>query len=308
MKRLTISISCLTVILALGCAERGPVKKVLVIGLDGVRPDVLAQVNTPNIDALIAAGAFADRVTTKAQTISGPGWSSMLTGVWPAKHRVVNNDFTPNDYANYPDFLTRLELVDREFSTFAVVDWPPLGGPDSGGPLIGDTVDAKLMFDGEEHGYYSADSASVAAAARYLANQDPDASFVYIGNPDVVAHEHGGLAAEYYNSIETADAHVGTLVEAVRSRATFDQEDWLILISTDHGHKDEGGHGGTSPEETTVFYLASGPSAARGATTFDPNLVDVAVTALAHLGVVADPSWRLDGKVSGLGRGGSRRE
>jgi hypothetical protein len=204
--------------------------------------------------------------------------------------------------------LTRLELVDREFSTFAVVDWPPLGGPDSGGPLIGDTVDAKLMFDGEEHGYHAADSASVAAAARYLANQDPDASFVYIGNPDVVAHEHGGLAAEYYSSIETADAHVGTLVEAVRSRATFDQEDWLILVSTDHGHKDEGGHGGTSPEETTVFYLASGPSASSGTASFDSNIVDVAVTALAHLGVVADPSWRLDGKVSGLGRGGTTRE
>jgi predicted AlkP superfamily pyrophosphatase or phosphodiesterase len=97
MKRQATSIFCVAFILALGCAERGPVKKVLVIGLDGVRPDVLAQVNTPNIDALITDGAFADRVTTKAQTISGAGWSSMLTGVWPAKHRVVNNDFTPND-------------------------------------------------------------------------------------------------------------------------------------------------------------------------------------------------------------------
>jgi predicted AlkP superfamily pyrophosphatase or phosphodiesterase len=301
MKRFTCSLSLLVLVWGMACAERAPTKKVLVIGLDGVRPDVLAEANTPNIDALVAVGAFSNRVTTKAQTISGPGWSSMLTGVWPEKHRVVNNDFSPNDYATYPDFLTRLEYVDRDLRTFAVVDWPPLGGPDSGGPLISDTVDLKIMFDGEEAGYHIADSLSVAAAVRYLTNQDPDAGFVYIGNPDVVAHEYGGRSAEYYRSIETADIQVGKLVDAIRSRPTFVDEDWLVLISTDHGHKDEGGHGGLTPEETTVFYLADGPSVVPGDPDFNPNIVDVAVTALAHLGVNVDPAWQLDGKVSGLG-------
>jgi predicted AlkP superfamily pyrophosphatase or phosphodiesterase len=300
MRRLTYSLTLLVLLSVWSCAERAPTKKVLVIGLDGVRPDIMAEVNTPNIDALIAVGAFSDRVTTKAQTISGPGWSSMLTGVWPQKHRVVNNDFTPNDYATYPDFLTRLEFFDRGFQTFAVVDWPPLGGPASGGPLISDTVDLKIMFDGEEAGYRVADSLAVAAAARYLTNQDPDAGFVYIGDPDVVAHEHGSRSIEYRASIETADAHVGALVAAIRHRPTFADEDWLVLISTDHGHKDEGGHGGVTPEETTVFYLADGPSVAPRGPDFDPNIVDVAVTALAHLGVEAQPGWRLDGKVSGL--------
>ena len=104
-------------------------KKVLVIGIDGVRPDVLAEVDTPNIDALIADGTFTDDVQSKAQTISGPGWSSMVIGAWPDKHLVTDNDFTGNNYAKYPDFLTRLEWVAPEISTFAVVDWPPLGPP-----------------------------------------------------------------------------------------------------------------------------------------------------------------------------------
>ncbi len=307
-KRLAYSLSFLVLLSGLSCAERAPSKKVLVIGLDGVRPDIMAEVNTPNIDALIAVGAFSDRITTKAQTISGPGWSSMLTGVWPEKHRVVNNDFTSNDYATYPDFLTRLEYIDREFKTFAVVDWPPLGGPSSGGPLISDTVDLKIMYDGEEGGYHIADSLSVAAAARHLMNQDPDAGFVYIGDPDVVAHEHGSRSTEYSASIQTADAHIGALVAAIRHRPTFADEDWLVLISTDHGHRDEGGHGGTTPEETTVFYLADGPSVAPADPDFDPNIVDVAVTALAHLGVTIDPGWQLDGKVSGLAKTGPRRE
>ncbi|CAM5353026.1 hypothetical protein SALBM311S_08742 [Streptomyces alboniger] len=38
---------------------------------------------------------------------SGPGWSSVLTGVWPDRHGVTGNDFTGADYLRYPDFLTR---------------------------------------------------------------------------------------------------------------------------------------------------------------------------------------------------------
>ena len=277
-------------------------KKVLVIGIDGVRPDVLAQLETPNIDALIADGCYTGAIKTGAQTISGPGWSSMLIGAWPEKHLVVNNDFTPNNYAEYPDFLTRLELANSELMTFAIVDWPPLGTTASGGPLLSDAVDSRVNVNGDELGYPQADSLSVGMAARVLESEDPDASFVYIGNPDVAAHDHGGQAVEYFEAIRTADGQVGELIAGIRNRATYAQEDWLILISTDHGHKDEGGHGGTSVEETTVFYLASGPSAIRGTCEAHANLVDVAVTALAHMGVEAETSWLLDGRVTGLRR------
>jgi hypothetical protein len=224
----------------------------------------------------------------------------MLIGVWPAKHRVHGNNFTGNDYATYPDFLTRLEQVDSTFRTFAVVDWPPLGSTSSGGPLIGDAVDLLILFDGEAAGYRVGDSLSVAAAAEYLSTGDPDAAFVYLGNPDVVGHATSSLTPEYRASIEAADAQVGELLAALRRRPTYENEDWLILVSTDHGRTDDGGHGGDSPQERTVFYLASGPSALSGVPERTPDVVDVAVTALAHLGVAIDSSWGLDGQVAGL--------
>ncbi|KPK63069.1 MAG: hypothetical protein AMS21_06940, partial [Gemmatimonas sp. SG8_38_2] len=171
------------------CGEPSKEKKVLVIGIDGVRPDVLAKANTPNIDALVADGTFAGRVESKVQTWSVPAWSSIATGVWPAKHLVTSNDFTGHDYAAYPDFLTRIELVNPELSTFVVLDWPPLGTGDSGGPLFSDMIDAKLTFDGGDGGYETA-----------------DAAFIYIGNPDVVAHDTG-VSAEYRAAIEAADGH-----------------------------------------------------------------------------------------------------
>ena len=286
-----------------GCDKGPATRKVLVIGLDGIRVDILAEAHTPNIDRLIANGFFSDRAQTKVRTVSGPGWSSMLIGARTDKHLVNSNDFTGNDYATYPDFLTRLEQVNPEFNTFAVVDWAPLGTTASGGPLISDAIDEKLFFDPEEEdGYSRADSLSVAAAVERLANQDIDAAFVYIGNTDEVGHATSSLSPEYRTAIEAADVLVGRLIAAVEERSTYADEDWLILICTDHGRTDDGGHGGESEKERTIFFLASGPSAIKGSPDIAPNIVDVAVTALTHLGLEIDPAWNLDGRAVGLQR------
>lgn len=55
-----------------------------------------------------------------------------------------------------PSFLTRIEQVDPDLQTFAVVDWLPLGGDDSGGPLISDAVDTLIAFDGYDGGFAAA--------------------------------------------------------------------------------------------------------------------------------------------------------
>jgi arylsulfatase A-like enzyme len=280
--------------------------KVLVIGIDGIRVDVLAEVPTPNLDALASEGTFSAEAQTGRPTVSGPGWSSMLIGVWPEKHGVHSNDFTGNRYDVHRDFLTRIEDVRPELETFAVVDWAPLGNTTDGGPVISDRIDTKYVLDGYVVGWETADSLSVEEALRALRTGDPDALFVYLGNPDETSHHTGStFGPEYRASIQTADRMVGRLVEAVRTRPTYAQEDWLILSSTDHGRNDTGGHGGDSIWESTIYFIASGPSALRGEPSEPPNIVDVAVTALAHLGIPLDPAWDLDGKVVGISAGGS---
>lgn len=274
--------------------------RVLFIGIDGVRVDVLREVPTPNLDALAAAGSFTDDARNVTPTISGPCWSSMLIGVGPEKHGVLNNDFSTNRYSRYPDFLTRIETVRPELKTFIAVDWLPLGAQDAGGPLITDAVDEKFIIDGYEHGWAEADSMSVDATVRALQEEDFDALFVYLGNPDVASHDIGGIGGPYRESIALADREVGRLVEAVRARPHFSREDWLILVATDHGRTDGGGHGGDSLEEVTVFYLASGPSTRVGTPTGPVSIMDLPVTAMAHLGIRADPAWGLEGRVVGI--------
>ncbi len=294
-------------LLALACAG-GPddalprTPKVLVIGIDGVRPDVLSEVPTPNLDQLIAEGTFSDRAQTGRPTVSGPGWSSLLIGVWPDKHGVIDNEFVGKRYDRYPDFLTRIEQVRSELNTFAAADWLPLIADTAGGPVIGSAPDVRFIVDGYTLGWAAADSAVVDVATRHLREDDPDAAFVYLGNPDEVSHATRSIGTEYRAAIALADAHVGELLAAVRARPSYDRENWLILVSTDHGRRADGGHGEDSVEESTIFYIASGPSALRGSPAEPPRIVDIAVTALAHLGVEIRPEWELDGRVVGLRR------
>lgn len=274
--------------------------KVLVIGIDGIRPDVLAEVATPHLDGLVAHGTFSAEARTGRPTVSGPGWSSFLTGVWPDKHGVTSNSFTGKRYDAYPDFLTRIERVRPSLVTFAAIDWLPLAADTMGGPVIGDAPDTKVVLNGYVLGWAEADSMVVEASVAALRDTGVDAAFVYLGNPDEVSHGTRSIGREYRDAIVLADRHVGRLLDAVRARPAHAAEDWLVIVSTDHGRRADGGHGGDSPEESTIFYIASGPSAARGAPPEPPAIVDVAVTALAHLGIGIDPAWQLDGRVVGI--------
>jgi predicted AlkP superfamily pyrophosphatase or phosphodiesterase len=274
--------------------------KVLLIGIDGVRPDVLADVDTPSIDRLIAEGAFTDAARTGFPTVSGPGWSSFLTGVWPEKHGVKDNEFQGKNYHDFPDLFTRIETVRPELETWVAADWLPLVAEDHNGPVISDAVDTKHVLDGYSLGWAEADERTVLLAEAALSEQDPDAMFVYLGNPDETSHHFNSIGKEYRDAIILADRHVGRLVAALNARPTVAAEDWLILVSTDHGRTDEGGHGGDSPEERTIFYLASGPSVVPGRPSGAVHIVDVAVTALVHLGIHIDPGWDLDGRVVGI--------
>ncbi|MFO7587329.1 MAG: alkaline phosphatase family protein [Gemmatimonadota bacterium] len=271
--------------------------RVLVVGIDGVRVDVLRRARTPVLDSLAAAGFFSDLAQTPVRTVSGPGWSSMLTGVRTEKHGVDSNDFSSNLYADWPDFLTRVERARPELGTFAVLDWPPLGEAVDGGPLVSDAVDVKVNVDGESLGYGPADSASVAAAVEHLRTADVHAAFVYLGDPDVVAHETDSHSLAYRASIERADTQLGLLLDALRARPGYVDEGWLVLVSTDHGRNDAGGHGGDSPSETTILFLAAGPAVAPGRPACPPEITDVAATALAHLGIETEG---LDGRPRGL--------
>jgi len=103
-------------------------KKVLFIGIDGCRPDALIQAETPIMDQLSNNGVFINDAlcsTNGQPTVSGPGWSTMITGVWYDKHGVSDNSFNGANYDEYPPFNDLLEESGQEYHTASFIMWAP---------------------------------------------------------------------------------------------------------------------------------------------------------------------------------------
>jgi len=272
--------------LLVGGAPQGPVlqastPKVLIVAVDGLRADAPADMETPYLDVLRAGGAYTAVARTSDDGSDEAGWPTLLTGVWAAKHGAAQ-DVSGYRAEAYPDVLTRIEAVRPDAGTLAAVDWRPLVDGAGGAPLLSARVDELLYFDADSAGYARADADLVVEASLRLWGSDVDAAFVYLGNPGAVASDFGADSEEYALAVQQVDADVGTLMAALRARASFASEDWLVLVATSFP---EGG----------ASLLVSGPSTLEGTFTTAPALVDVAATALAHLGLATDPAWNLDG-------------
>ncbi|MCA2220193.1 alkaline phosphatase family protein [Nonomuraea aurantiaca] len=254
-----------------------------------------------------ASGEVSSGRVIRSRTDSGPGWSSIATGVWPDRHGVVDNAFTHHQFAKYPDFLTRANAARPDLTTAAFFSWAALAEHGAFGPAIG----TRFVLDGYAITWPTADKQVAAAAENHLASTGADLTFVYLGETDEVAHDLGPHCPDYTAALHTQDAYLGRFLDAIRGRPTFAGERWTVLVTTDHGHVDEGGHGGTSIEERTVFVIAArlsadlggadlgsadvGSADLGGARLAGPRLVDVGPTALALLGIESDPACDLDG-------------
>ncbi|MGW3327541.1 alkaline phosphatase family protein [Streptomyces virginiae] len=262
--------------------------KVLVIGIDGAVLDRVKVAAAPNLNGLMAQGLTARSTLyagPMAATSSGPGWSTIATGVWPDKHGVKDNSFIGKNYAAHPDFLTRIENAKPALNTYAAADWEPITSTDQNGPIFSSKVDKRLSLKGDRDGYRTEDPKIAAAAAAELRDQNPDAAFVYLGEIDAAGHSYGAASQQYLDTIARVDTLVGQLLTAVKNRPTYAQENWKILVSTDHGHTDSGGHGGSTIQERGTFVIAKGAGIPAGSVRSDVRLVDVAATALAQVGV-----------------------
>jgi predicted AlkP superfamily pyrophosphatase or phosphodiesterase len=259
-----------------------------VIGVDGVRFDLLGQDVTPSIWAFGRAGFLAPVTVDQATpTWSGPCWATIVTGTGVAGHGIITNDLTGHRLADHPDFVTVATRAGLS-TLLAVSGWPPLALPEDGGPLFGEATRREFVAATELSlaGWEAADEATTELAAGVLAEDGPGLSFVYLGAVDITGHLTGAGAA-YRAAVRAADLRVGRLLAAVRSRPGYEQEGWTTVVVTDHGHLDQGGHGGREPEVATAWAAAAGPGIDPGgppAVTRQEQIAPLVLAALGQLG------------------------
>jgi len=221
-------------------------KKVLIIGIDGCRSDALEIASTPTIDSLINEGIFSPDALNDDITMSGPGWSANLCGVWSNKHQVTNNDFSSNNYDQYPPFISYVEEFNSTLNTASICHWDPINDF-----IISDHADYKLNL--------SSDADVSSQASLYITQNDPDVIFLHFDDVDHAGHASGfsPTEPEYIIAIENVDALITPIIQAIETRPNYDNEDWLILVTTDHGGINTS-HGGNSMQEQNIFFIASG--------------------------------------------------
>lgn len=267
------------------------IKRVLVIGIDGCRSDALQAANTPNLDQLIAASRYSWTLNRGVDyPSSGSGWSSLLTGVWPAKHGVLDNFYQGKKYGQYPSFLCRIKEANTCFKTASIVHYAAINDE------IISPCNAVLRD-------YDEDQQVRDAVTNYLNDCNMDVVFTHFDGVDHAGHSRGFHPSipQYIEAIEQVDAHLKPILEAIYQRERDNNEDWLVVVSTDHGGTIEGTHDDNATEVTQVFGIFRTKNTANpGVLPTSPELVDIAPTIYSHLGIPIDAAWNLDGSAIAL--------
>ncbi len=291
--------------LTLGAAVSAKEKKVLILGYDGVRSDAFQLADTPVLDALAQNGVVTYDAQTEDKTISGCCWSSILLGVHRDRHGVDGNaDYGPpmptNNIGAWPDVFTRLENFDSSIVTARFTRWTEM----SQTPTAAD-VNYMQRLPG---GGYPNDIQVAADACLFLRgdhpihSEDPDVFFVYHGDTDKIGHIYGfsPQIPEYIAAIEQNDMLTAQYLAALHSRPNYANEDWMIIIVTDHGGLGTS-HGAATRETRTVPLIVSGDSIVRTDVIFPQRrTTDVTATVLAYMGVPESDFADLDGRPFGF--------
>lgn len=258
--------------------------KVLMIGLDGCRSDAFQAANTPHFDSLAENGIRCWHVDRGPYTVSVPGWSTILHGVFPAKHGLTKNLFAGNNYDQYPDLFKIVRKTYPDWQLFSLTNWDRF--------MLITSVDT--YCEG-----FSEDSAVASKAVRVLQNDNPDILLLHFDNPDAAGHHTlGGFSPSnplYIKAIENIDNFVGPILAAVQYREKIAAEKWLIFVCTDHGGSGtEHEFQDDLPQTRSVFFIVTGPGIPSLEKTSAAN-TDLLPTVLKFLNIPVDSSAGLDG-------------
>lgn len=249
-----------------------PPPRVVIVSIDGLRPDGLQQemaaataAGTMSSTArLMASGAY----TWKAQTINPsntlPSHTSMITGYLPRDHKITWDDYLPaNGTLAVPTVFLAARKAGRRTAMIAGKEkfntFRDTGEVDTfvGGPRSDDDV------------------ASQAISQIYMG---VDLVFVHLPDVDLSGHASTWMSVPYADRIKAADRALGRIMDAIPSNTT-------VILTADHGGHGNN-HGTTDVRDMSIPWIIAGPRIRQGyALTGDVVTMDTAATAAYVLGL-----------------------
>lgn len=202
-----------------------------------------------------AAGKRETRIHTRLS------WMAMLTGGWADYNGIDDNGKSKDPDAK--TFLTEIAETGR-YASFTTswrehtsLSYQPdiVSSIEQGLP-----VEYTHQIDDEATYYQILEYVSKPAGIQKAAQDDPDVIFFTLEYTDHAGHDtgFGNQNEDYVDACVTADARGREIIRAIEARSTYAEEDWLIIISTDHGGT-ETGHGGQTAFERMTWLACNKP-------------------------------------------------
>jgi hypothetical protein len=290
MKKNQISIFVMGMLLLTSLTISAKPKRVIMIALDGISVEGYQKANTPNLDALMAEGAFSLTTRVAMPSVTLPNWTSHLTGSGPEQHGVVNNGWKIDKFVlpavetdtdgYYPSVFTILKEEMSEIKTAFYYNWINLFYPYN-----------KKYFD--EVSYLEKDEyiPNYQKAINFIVrNQDkPTVVFLYSVHTDHAGHRHKWMSPEYIHSIEEADVQIGKFINEMKEKGLYKDTHFMFL--SDHGGINNG-HGGVTTNEMIVPWGITGPKIKKGFKIEEPNNTVNTASVILRLFKIKQPlSW-----------------
>jgi predicted AlkP superfamily pyrophosphatase or phosphodiesterase len=310
-------------------------ERVVLISIDGLRPDAIEKAPAPNLLRLMERGASCPKAQTIRPSVTLPSHTSMLSGLAYENHRVTWNNWRAGHFGLPTVFSVAAQAGLPSAMFFAKEKFHFLAHPQAVSHVFGPPAPSKPPPDDDyadpEWVAWKIKSEEAVAKklppppplrpsapisprpwqSRFLAESIARAftagwtehgwplTFVHFAEPDTAGHRRGWMSLDYLDSVRKADRAVGAILDAIE--ASGRAATTAVLVTADHGGSGNGHWAFLNPdkpEHVTIPWICAGPGIPAGLRIDRVvKTADTAPTILGLLGLGAPED--LDGRAVG---------
>ena len=248
--------------------------KVILISIDGMRPDGVMNCGNPFVQEMMKKGAYTLDAQTVIPSVTLPCHTSMFHSVTPERHGITTNDYVPQ-VRPIQGLFERIHRSGGDCAMF--YGWEPLRDIARPGSL---TWAQYFNAYADEH----TDGILTDRALECIEKYHPDFVFLYMVETDEKGgHDSGWMTPTYLDYISHAIGNVRRVVEAAG-------DEYTVIVTADHGGHDRM-HGTTLPEDMTIPMFFMGDAFTAGEELHGISILDLAPTIADIMGVKRAREW-----------------
>lgn len=249
-------------------------EKVILISIDGMRPDGLKACGNPYLDTLTAEGSYTFDAKTVFPSVTLPCHLSMFHSVPPERHGTLSNDFQkPVRPVN--GIFEQVKGAGKKSAMY--YGWEPLRDIGRAGSLVASEYINAYSFD-------YVDEMLTARALDYVKLAKPDFVFLYMVDTDEKGgHDCGWMSEGYLERIRLAISNVKRVIDEIG-------DEYTVIITADHGGHARG-HGTDMAEDMTIPMIFRGKAFEGGKELKDVSILDIAPTVASLMELNVPREW-----------------